>query len=86
MVLGVFKRDQDRMDESRIAAIAAWVTKGGLSGAAELDLLRGFCERVSAAGLPLSRATIIIDTLHPIHEGRAFRWRADRPTSPPWRR
>src|SRR3954469_19361348 len=67
------------MDESQLAAITAWVTKTGLAGAAELDLLRGFCERVSAAGLPLSRATVIIDTLHPIHEGRAFRWGADQP-------
>src|SRR3954454_12989021 len=67
------------MDESQLAAITAWVTKTGLAGAPELDLVRGFCERVSAAGLPLSRATVIIDTLHPIHEGRAFRWRADQP-------
>src|SRR3954452_25015845 len=67
------------MDESQLAAITAWVTKTGLAGAPELDLVRGFCERVSAAGLPLSPATVIIDTLHPIHEGRAFRWGADQP-------
>src|SRR3954470_2802206 len=67
------------MDESQLAAITAWVTKTGLAGAPELDLVRGFCERVSAAGLPPPRATVIIDTLHPIHEGRAFRWGADQP-------
>jgi adenylate cyclase len=57
---------------------AAWVTEAGLAGAPELDLLRGFCERAVAAGIPLARAQIVIDTLHPVHEGRVFRWRADQ--------
>ena len=26
---------------------------------------------------PIARAVIIIDTLHPVHEGRAFFWRRD---------
>ena len=56
----------------------AWVTQAGLSGAPELDLLRGFCERAVAAGLPISRGQVLIDTLHPVHEGRIFRWRADQ--------
>ena len=57
---------------------AAWVTQAGLAGAAELDLLRGFCERAVAAGLPIARAQVLVDTLHPIHGGRVFRWRADQ--------
>jgi adenylate cyclase len=56
---------------------AAWVTQAGLAGAPELDLLCGFCERAVAAGLPIRRAQIVIDTLHPVHEGRVFRWRSD---------
>ena len=55
-----------------------WVTQAGLAGALELDLLCGFCERAVAAGLPIRRAQIVIDTLHPVHEGRVFRWRCDR--------
>jgi adenylate cyclase len=39
--------------------------------------LRLFCEKSGAAGLPVSRALMLIDTLHPIREGRVFRWRAD---------
>lgn len=57
---------------------AAWATQAGLAGAAELDLLRGFCERAVASGLSIGRAQILVDTLHPVHEGRVFRWRADR--------
>jgi adenylate cyclase len=30
--------------------------------------------RCVAAGLPLSRANLFIDTLHPVYEGRLFRW------------
>jgi adenylate cyclase len=51
-----------------------WLTSQGLTGLAENDLVRGFCERCCAAGLDLSRSLIFIDTLHPIFEGRGFRW------------
>ena len=43
----------------------------------ETDLLTRFCEKCNAAGLPLARALVIIDTLHPVHEGTVFRWRND---------
>jgi adenylate cyclase len=51
-----------------------WLVSQGLTGAAENDLLRGFCERCRASGLDLSRGIVFIDTLHPIFEGRGFRW------------
>jgi len=51
-----------------------WLVRQGLTGLSENDLLRGFCERCRAAGLPLSRGLVFIDTLHPIFEGRGFRW------------
>jgi adenylate cyclase len=60
------------------AEISAWVIEAGLAGIPETDLLRGFCERAVASGLPVARAMVGIDTLHPIHEGRIFRWYRDR--------
>jgi adenylate cyclase len=51
-----------------------WLVGQGLTGLPENDLVRGFCERCRAGGLDLSRALIAIDTLHPIYEGRGFRW------------
>src|SRR6202162_4775344 len=51
-----------------------WVVSHGLTGLPENDLLRGFCERCRTAGLEVSRASVFIDTLHPIFEGRGFRW------------
>jgi adenylate cyclase len=51
-----------------------WLVSQGLTGLPENDLIRGFCERCCAAGLPVSRGMVFIDTLHPIFEGRGFRW------------
>jgi adenylate cyclase len=51
-----------------------WLISQGLTGLPENDLIRGFCERCRAGGLDISRASVFIDTLHPIFEGRGFRW------------
>ncbi|HEY2540534.1 MAG TPA: adenylate/guanylate cyclase domain-containing protein [Stellaceae bacterium] len=59
--------------------IATWVTKAGLVGRSDNEVMAGFCRRVASAGIPLARALVILDTLHPIYEGRVFRWRADLP-------
>src|SRR5471030_548825 len=70
------------MDDNSFKGLAAWVTEAGLAGQSESELLTGFCDRAPAAGLKLGRATLIVDTLHPIHEGRVFRWqRGDAPTT-----
>jgi adenylate cyclase len=63
-----------RMDESFFSALSAWLTQASLAGTAEIDIVSGFCERCVAAGLPLGRVIVLIDTLHPVHEGRLFRW------------
>jgi len=65
------------MDKAQASSIERWVTETGLKGTTELDLLHGFCNRLVAAGLPVARVQTVIDTLHPIHEGRVFRWRRD---------
>src|ERR1700686_4957634 len=51
-----------------------WLVSQGLSGLPENDLIRGFCERCRASGLELSRGLVFIEPLHPIFEGRGFRW------------
>ena len=67
------------MDETALNELAGWVTEAGLIGVDERELMSGFCRRIVDTGVPLARAIVILDTLHPIYEGRAFRWRADMP-------
>lgn len=71
------------MNSAEADRIAAWALHGGLAGDSEVSLLQGFCERCVAAGLPLTRAIIIIDTLHPIYEGRVFFWSGDKELDSP---
>ncbi len=67
--------------EDVIDTLNAWLTKAGLRGEPEAALVSGFCERAVAAGLPVSRAQVLIDTLHPVYEGRVVRWGHD-PSQP----
>jgi len=62
------------MKESDIEAVASWIVQQGLAGASEADLLHGFCAECRRAGLDLSSSMTLVDTLHPIYEGRAFLW------------
>jgi adenylate cyclase len=68
------------MELSSRVELMNWLVGQGLTGLPEAELLRGFSERCRAGGLDLSRALAFIDTLHPIYEGRGFRWN-DRPSN-----
>jgi adenylate cyclase len=63
------------MNDAQFAELAAWITEAGLAGQSETATLEGFCVRALELGLPLARANVVIDTLHPIYEGRAFVWK-----------
>ena len=63
------------MDDLKLHELAAWITEAGLAGGTEADLLAGFSERAVAAGLPLGTLIVVLDTLHPTHEGHGIRWR-----------
>jgi adenylate cyclase len=70
------------MNEALFGKLPPWLTEAGLAGTPETEIVSGFCERCVAAGLPLARALVLIDTLHPVHEGRLFRW-SDGPAEAP---
>jgi adenylate cyclase len=68
------------MEVSARLDLMNWLVSQGLTGLPEPELIRGFCERCCDGGLHLSRGMAFIDTLHPIYEGRGFRWN-DRPSN-----
>ena len=63
-----------KLDEAELAGLSAWLNQMSLAGLGEAELVGAFCARLEQLGLPLARGTVLIDTLHPIHEGRAFLW------------
>lgn len=69
------------MNDAQFSELATWVTEAGLAGRDETATLTGFCERAVELGLPIARATVLADTLHPVYEGRAFRWNRDKGTT-----
>ncbi|WP_442583175.1 adenylate/guanylate cyclase domain-containing protein [Mesorhizobium sp. ASY16-5R] len=60
-----------------VDSILDWLAQTGLAGADEASLVRGFSQRCIAAGCLLSGGLVIIDTLHPLYEGRALIWEED---------
>jgi len=62
--------------ESAAEDIVAWTVSVGLDGLCQADLTAGYCERVVQAGVPLWRASIGADTLHPLIDAQGHRWLA----------
>lgn len=50
------------------------LTKAGLAGRSEVELLSAFCEACRCNGLELGRAVTFMGTLHPQFEERVCRW------------
>src|SRR5262245_26977685 len=59
--LGLYNRV---MNDAAFAELSEWLTQAGLAGTSEIDIVSGCCERCVAAGLPLARVLMLIDTLH----------------------
>ncbi|MDA1100223.1 MAG: adenylate/guanylate cyclase domain-containing protein [Proteobacteria bacterium] len=57
------------------AEAGGWLVKRGLAGDSIEQLLAGLCERLLAGGLPLLRAFVGLQTLHPLYGGYAYIWR-----------
>ena len=66
------------MKDSQVDSLVTWITEAGLSGLGESAILTGLCERLLALGVPLARANVVIDTLHPVYQGRAFTWKREK--------
>jgi adenylate cyclase len=69
------------MEDSQVDQLVAWIAEAGLAGLAESAILTGVCERMLGCGVPLARANVVIDTLHPVYQGRAFTWNRENMTT-----
>jgi adenylate cyclase len=55
--------------------VADWLTRAALSGSSLEDIVRGFCDRIAAAGLPIARVHLSFAMLHPLYDALGFTWR-----------
>ena len=58
--------------------VADWLTESSLAGHDLEAMVRGFCERLAAAGLPLVRINLSFSMLHPLYDALSFRWERGR--------
>ena len=61
-----------------VSAITDWLIERGLKRTSFEHLVEGFCHRVRAVGVPLWRAFVSAETLHPRIRGMGCSWRADQ--------
>jgi len=54
--------------------IVEWAVGAGLNELSQSELIAGYCERLVEAGVPLWRASIGADTLHPLIDAQGHRW------------
>jgi adenylate cyclase len=75
------------MKRDAIDGISRWLIDQALRGSRDIDVFRGFCERLVEGGLPLLRANVSHRTLHPLYAGHAHTWwRGDPIESSDWER
>lgn len=55
--------------------VAEWLTNSSLAGDDLENIVRGFCERIAAAGLPIARVHLTFSMLHPLYDALSFTWK-----------
>ena len=61
-----------------IRSIVDWLADGARSAPRAEDVLRELCHRMIDGGLPVWRAAVFVNTLHPNIFGRRFTWQAGK--------
>jgi adenylate cyclase len=54
--------------------VADWLTQSSLAGEDLETIVRGLCERLTAAGLPIKRVHLSFSMLHPLYDALGFTW------------
>jgi len=66
------------MDPHVFSQIARRIADTSLNGLDEGEILSQFCAGLNEAGIPVKRALLGADTLHPVLAGRIFSWHQDQ--------
>jgi adenylate cyclase len=66
---------QGSVNSTDIEAIISWLIDGARSAQSSEAVLGELCQRMVAAGIPISRVGVFVSTLHPDLFGRSFIWK-----------
>jgi len=55
--------------------VSDWVVSQALTDIDLEQLVKGTCERLSAAGVPITRVSLNFSILHPLYSAKGFQWR-----------
>ena len=64
--------------DERFTEISDWIIEASLAGIEADRLVKGFCERLVSAGVPVSRAHVACSLLHPMFRAFSVSWNPDR--------
>ncbi|MCO5062858.1 MAG: adenylate/guanylate cyclase domain-containing protein [Rhizobiaceae bacterium] len=59
--------------------VSDWLTRAALRGDNLDSIVRGFCDRLAAAGMPLLRAHMSFSMLHPLYDALGYTWVRGKP-------
>jgi adenylate cyclase len=62
------------ISEASLSPVLSWLQQSALNGASLESLAEGFCERLTAAGIPLMRVHLSFSMLHPLYDALGFTW------------
>lgn len=67
-------------NDPRIVELSTWLVQEGLLGNPHVDFLDAYCQKLVALDVPLIRAHVTMNALHPVYGGVGFDWlRSDGP-------
>ena len=69
---------QDNVTSVKLDETIAWLIDGARSAQSSEAVLGELCDRLLAAGIPISRVGVFVSTLHPDVFGRSFIWKRGR--------
>ncbi len=62
------------MADHRVAELASWIVEAGLLGETHTALLEAYCVKLVDVGVPLMRAHVTQNALHPVYGAVGFDW------------
>ncbi len=70
--------EESRTGLGSVQVVADWLMAKALSGGEMENIVKGCCQRLHAAGIPLLRASLAFRTLHPLFAAVTVIWHRDR--------